>query len=115
MQLEFESHPTVLVAHFRGRLDTQTSQSAEEVLLAEAGSRNDHLVVCLAETEYVSSAGLRVLLKAAKMMQGRGTRFALSQANPQVMEVLEISGFITIMRHFDDGEGALEYVNGAES
>ena len=36
--------------------------------------------------------------------------FALTEANPQVLEVLEVSGFLTIMRHFPSAAGAIDYV-----
>ena len=110
MQVEFETHDNVIVAHFRGRLDTLTAPGAEKSLMAELGGSSHHLVVSLNSTEYVSSSGLRILLRAAKLMETRGRSFALTQANPQVLEVLEISGFLTIMPHFPDAKEAVEHV-----
>jgi anti-anti-sigma factor len=110
MQVDFEVHETVIVAHLRGRLDTATAPGAEKALLAEIGKSSHHLVVNLDGTEYVSSSGLRILLRAAKQMESRGSAFALTEANPQVLEVLEVSGFLTIMRHFPSAAGAIDYV-----
>ena len=110
IQVEFDVHDNVIVAHFRGYLDTQTAPEAEKSLMAKLDGGTHHLVVNLGPTAYVSSSGLRVLLRAAKLMESRGSRFALSEANPQVLEVLEVSGFLTIMRHFPSAGGAVEHV-----
>jgi len=87
---------TVTVAALKGRLDTATAPAAEAKLvgLLDAGSK----VVCdLAEVHYVSSAGLRVLLKAAKQAKTAGGAFALASPQAAVREVLEISGFDKIL------------------
>lgn len=110
MQIDFETRETVMVAHFRGRLDTATAPDAEKALMAQLGNGSHHLVLNLGSTEYVSSSGLRVLLRTAKHMRARGSGFALTEANPQVLEVLEVSGFLTIMRHFPSADGAIEHV-----
>jgi anti-anti-sigma factor len=84
------------VAGLRGRLDTATAPAAEARLLemlADGGS----VVVDLTDVHYVSSAGLRVLLKAAKMARVAGGGFAVAGPQPPVREVLEISGFDKIL------------------
>ncbi len=111
MQVEFDTRESVIVVHFHGRLDTLTAPGAEKTLLAEIENCSQHLVVNLGSTEYVSSSGLRILLRAAKLMESRGSGFALSAANPQVLEVLDISGFLTLMQHFPDADGAIDYVS----
>ncbi len=86
----------VKVAALRGRLDTATAPAVETKLLAliEGGAK---VLADLAEVHYVSSAGLRVLLKAAKQAKTAGGTFAISGPQPPVREVLEISGFDKIL------------------
>jgi anti-anti-sigma factor len=87
---------SVKVAALKGRLDTATAPAAEGRLLAllEGGGR---LVADMAEVHYVSSAGLRVLLKAAKQAKANGGAFAVASPQAPVREVLEISGFDKIL------------------
>ncbi|MBM4202465.1 MAG: STAS domain-containing protein, partial [Gammaproteobacteria bacterium] len=65
------------------------------------------LIVDFSQTEYVSSAGLRVLLKATKQLMQVGGALALCHANPQVREILDISGFVMIMPCYATFEDAL--------
>ena len=86
----------VKVAALKGRLDTATAPAAEGKLLGmlEGGAK---VVADLAEVHYVSSAGLRVLLKAAKQAKATGGSFAVASPQAPVREVLEISGFDKIL------------------
>lgn len=78
-----------------GRLDTTTAHQLEKVLL-EIPSEINELVIDMTELEYVSSAGLRVILKAQKMMLGKGG-LKLTNINESIMEVFEITGFADIL------------------
>lgn len=86
----------VKVAALKGRLDTATAPAVESRLLALLGG-GGKLVVDMAEVHYVSSAGLRVLLKAAKQAKANGGAFAVAGPQAPVREVLEISGFDKIL------------------
>lgn len=76
-----------------GRLDGVTSAAHEaalrEVLLGGA----PHLEIDLSGLDYVSSAGLRVLLMTAKAVKSKGGAVALLAPRPPVLEVLRLSGF----------------------
>ena len=84
------------VAQLSGRLDTASAPEAEAKLLAMLDGGRP-LVVDLAQVHYVSSAGLRALLKAAKQAKAASVGFALAAPQPAVREVLEISGFDKIL------------------
>jgi anti-sigma B factor antagonist len=78
-----------------GRLDTATAPELEKVV--------DEIVVGLKELifdmtnlEYVSSAGLRVILKAQKIMNAQGS-MKLTGVNDNIMEVFDITGFLDIL------------------
>lgn len=87
---------SVKVAALKGRLDTATAPATEAKLLAMlAGGAK--LVADLAELHYVSSAGLRVLLKVAREAKNGGGSVALAAPQAPVLEVLETSGFDKVL------------------
>lgn len=84
-----------LVIAIEGRLDTGTSPELE-TLLADVLTDVDDLVFDLKDLEYISSAGLRVVLKAQKVMYTQG-KMKLINVNDSIMEVFEITGFSDIL------------------
>jgi anti-anti-sigma factor len=88
-----------------GRLDVLTAAQAQQVLddLVQSGQRD--LVVDLAELSYVSSAGLRVLLLAQKMLRKVGGRIIIYRAPEMVRQVFAVSGFLAM---FELAEGPEE-------
>ena len=74
-----------------GRLDTVTAPQLEAEL-EKILSDSDALVLDMANLEYISSAGLRVILKAQKAMNTKGT-MKVSHVGESVMEVFDITGF----------------------
>jgi len=94
-----------MVAVIAGRLDTATAIAAENTLLPLI--QDGSVIVDLSEVGYVSSAGLRVLLKAAKQARGSGGRFVLCGLRQPLREVFEISGFDKVMQIFPNRDEAL--------
>lgn len=80
-----------------GRLDTTTAPDLEKVVKEELPDA-DALEVDLKETEYLSSAGLRVLLEASKMMKEKEGGMAVRNANEQVMDIFKVTGFDRILK-----------------
>ena len=78
-----------------GRLDTTTAPQLE-VELKRSISGITELIFDFAGLEYISSAGLRVLLAAQKVMNKQGS-LTIRNVNSVVMEVFEITGFVDIM------------------
>ena len=78
-----------------GRLDTQTAPELEKELdNVLAGTKE--LTFDMTNLEYVSSAGLRVILKAQKAMNTQGS-MKLTGVNDSIMEVFDITGFLDIL------------------
>lgn len=78
-----------------GRLDTSTAPELEAELKASLDGIKE-LVLDFAKLEYISSAGLRVILSAQKTMSKQG-EMKLVGVNEEVMEVFEITGFVDIL------------------
>ena len=83
---------TLIVA---GRLDTQTAPELEAELDAVLAGLKE-LTFDMTNLEYVSSAGLRVILKAQKAMNTQGS-MKLTGVNDSIMEVFDITGFLDIL------------------
>ena len=78
-----------------GRLDTQTAPELEKEVDDAVKSVKD-LTFDMTGLEYVSSAGLRVILKAQKIMNAQGS-MKLTGVNDSIMEVFDITGFLDIL------------------
>ena len=78
-----------------GRLDTQTAPELETELDAVLAGLKE-LTFDMTNLEYVSSAGLRVILKAQKAMNAQGS-MKLTGVNDSIMEVFDITGFLDIL------------------
>ena len=84
-----------LTLKISGRLDTTTAPQLEsEITGGLSGVKN--LTIDMAELAYVSSAGLRVLLKAQKTMNQQGT-MTITNAGQEILEIFEVTGFDEIL------------------
>ena len=84
-----------LTVALEGRLDTTTSPELEKSL-NESLDGVTELIMDLSGLEYISSAGLRVLLSAQKLMMKQGSMKVI-HVNETVMEILEVTGFVDIL------------------
>ncbi len=98
----------ITIAAFEGNLDTNTAPDAEERLgeLLEKGVTK--ILVDFTTLDYISSAGLRVLLVTTKRLGGAGGSLRICGLNETVDEVFEISGFSTIFSVFGTRDEALD-------
>lgn len=85
---------TILV--FNGRLDAVSASAAETVITKAIEDGVRHMIFSLAGLEYISSAGLRVVLMAAKKMSRQNEKVVLCELQESVREVFEISGLLSI-------------------
>lgn len=95
MEIKKTLENELLTIALSGRLDTNTSPSLEEELAASLEGVSE-LRFDFSALEYISSAGLRVLLNAQKKMSKQG-EMILTHVNETVMDVFEITGFNDIL------------------
>ncbi len=86
---------TTLNLEIIGRLDTVTSPQLEEELKSISEDVKK-LVLDFAQLEYISSAGLRILLKTQKTMMKKG-QMVIRNANDSIKEVFELTGFMDFL------------------
>lgn len=84
-----------LTVAVEGRLDTTTAPELEASLKEDIGGVEE-LVIDLANLEYISSAGLRVLLAAQKIMMKQG-KMVVTNPNDVISEIFEVTGFRDIL------------------
>ena len=94
MEITKNCEGTTMELALKGRLDTITAPKLEEDLGALSGVET--LVLDFAALEYISSAGLRVLLAAQKAMNKQG-RMVIRHVCDDIMEVFDITGFCDIL------------------
>lgn len=96
MTIQLNRNNKTLTVAVKGRLDTLTSPDLEEQL-EPALDGAEKLIFDLSELEYISSAGLRVLLEAVKEMDTQGGELTVTKVRQEVMEVFEVTGFVDIL------------------
>jgi len=84
------------VMRLTGRLDTVTAPKLQATL-AEVIEAAEKIELDFAAVDYLSSAGLRILLQAQKTMQKSNKSMALKNVSPEVMEVFDMTGFSEIL------------------
>ncbi|NPD14915.1 STAS domain-containing protein [Xinfangfangia sp. D13-10-4-6] len=107
MQIEEHDLAGVLVVAPSGRLDSNSAPVLDAALSGPAKAR-DRLVVDLTGVDYVSSAGLRILLKTAKLARASGQRLALAGLTASVREVFDVSGFTKLFTIAETAGAAAE-------
>ncbi len=112
--MEITTSGNVKIALIVPRFDAYTAKEVETALqnLIEGGAAN--LLCDFSQTEYISSAGLRVLLTTAKALKRSGGRIALCSLKTHVKEVFDTAGFTPLFNVSDSRQAALEEFTGGE-
>jgi len=99
--LEIKEHRegNVIILEPNGRLDTNTSDEFEAKLVELIDVEGLRLVIDLIHVDYISSAGLRVLLMAAKKLKIMNGSIALCSMSEHIKEVFDIAGFTPDLFH----------------
>lgn len=92
MQIKTNISNQNLIISLSGRLDTITSPQLEEEINRNSLDGIKTVTLDMRELEYISSAGLRVILMLYKKMTGAGGRLRLINVNDMIMEILTMTG-----------------------
>jgi anti-sigma B factor antagonist len=95
MTIEIKRKSDATIIEIAGRLDTTTAPALDKTISENVGNTTN-LVLDFKDLEYISSAGLRVLLSAQKKMQKVGS-MRLINVCEEVMDVFEMTGFADIL------------------
>lgn len=89
-----------LILSVAGRVDASNAGTLEKTLLSAIDDGERRIVVDCGPLEYISSAGLRALLLAAKRLNPSGGKIGLAALKDEIKEVFDIAGFSAIFRIF---------------
>ena len=107
MHLSSEAMENATVVRLEGNLDTNTSTEAQDYVNSTIDAGAEKIVVSLEKVDFVSSAGLRILLATAKRLSASGGSLRICGLNETVAEVFAMSGFSTILDVFPSESEAL--------
>ena len=102
MEITHTQNRAVAVVLVTGRLDSGTAPQLTQYFDGVLRNEQTKLVVSLARLDYTGSAGLRVLLSAAKTTRARGGDLRVAAAQPNVKRVFEISGLTDVIQFYPD-------------
>ena len=97
MEIVEKKQDDIQVFRIKGRLDSRTSPEFEEKIAESFKNGANKMLFDFSDLEYISSAGLRVILKAAKDMKRVNGAVVLCSMQDYVKEVFEIAGFDTFL------------------
>lgn len=113
MKFNLQTHPKCLVIQPEGRLDFDAApefQNEIEGVIDQASAQKLGLVIDCSQLSYISSAGLRTFLVAARSAKTRGVTLVACGLIPAVKEVFDLSGFsklITLSANIDEAQARL--------
>ena len=96
MEIKEHKEGNVIILEPNGRLDTNTSDEFEAKIVGLVDAGELRLVIDLIHVDYISSAGLRVLLMTAKKLKSMNGSIALCSMSEHIKEVFDIAGFTPI-------------------
>lgn len=107
MNIQIENSVQATVVRIAGSVDGMTADTLLQQLQSQITQGCIQLVGDLSEVDYTSSAGLRTLLATVKETRRLGGDFRLAAVRPEVLKVLELSGFTSILRVYGDVDSAV--------
>ncbi|MDL1896359.1 STAS domain-containing protein [Anaerolineae bacterium CFX7] len=107
MDLKTDKRDDVAVLAVSGSLDALSAPELADTISSQLDAGSVKLVADLAQLDYTSSAGLRVLLNGVKAARQKGGDLRLAAVQPNVKKVLDLSGFMSIMKSFPDVAAAV--------
>ncbi|AWK87206.1 STAS domain-containing protein [Azospirillum thermophilum] len=107
MNISKQTVGSVTVLKAEGRIDSSNAAEFETHLVEAVGSSASRVVVDMEPLTYISSAGLRSLLVAAKRARPAGGRIALAAMAPHIREVFDLSGFSSLFEIHGKAEEAV--------
>ena len=116
MECRIQKIANVILVQVAGRVDHKTAKAFEDALLPQLDGctgEAQKVLLDLGDVPYMSSAGLRVLMLAAKQCRQQKGEIVVAALQPLLQEVFTISRFDTVFKIFDSTQEALEALSPA--
>lgn len=114
MKIETRTVQDALVVDMSGRLDSSSSGDAGDRIMNIVQGEHKRVVLNLEKLDFVSSAGLRVFIRGAKMLQVHRGELKICNAKSEVRSVLEMSGFYSLIKIYDTEKEAVSAFGSGE-
>jgi len=101
MDIDLQKDGTTLTVRPEGPLDSVTAPELDKQMAPQIGGISE-VIIDLAKVDYISSAGLRVLVATDQAMEKQGGCMKIVHAGPHVMEVLEMTGLANVFTVISD-------------
>ena len=109
MEVGFNKIENVTILSIKGRADVSNASKLESACKKILELQEKDIIIDGTQLEFISSAGLRVLLKLAKEVKKNAGRLAVAHVNDLVRNIFEISGFVEIFPIYDNVVKALSH------
>lgn len=107
MKIKTRDENDIKVVYLEGEMDTNTSPVVMSELDELRNSGVKKMLLNLEKLDFISSAGLRVLLATAQQLKTSGGDLRVCELNKEIKEVFDISGFSTLLMVFDNEAKAI--------
>ncbi len=107
MEITRAEHKNCDLYKVTGRIDSLTSPKVAEALAQSTNGGRFNLILDLSAVDYVSSAGLRVMINVQKTCKNNHGELAFAGVTKVVLDTLEIAGFVPLFKFFDDAEASI--------
>lgn len=107
MDISTQEHKRVVVVTVSGRVDSVTASDFEAVVTELIDGGKTKIAIDMDAVDFLSSAGLRVLVTARKSVKGAGGDLVLAQPSKRVVETLDIAGLDVLFTSYPDRETAI--------
>ncbi len=105
---EVEDKGDITILRLEGRLDASSSPELESKLNEQIGQNRLKILVDFSRLDYLSSAGMRLLLSTTKKLKAKEGKLMLVSINDEVMEIIKMAGFERILQIFNTEKEAFD-------
>lgn len=106
MQIDIKTEKGILIITIDGSIDSKTASEVQQKIL-EASVNSNNVIIDLTKVDFVSSAGLRVLLMAYRQIKAKSGKVVLVGVSEEITEVMSMTGFVNFFEIVDTVNNAL--------
>ena len=110
IDIAYERQEDILIGMPSGRIDTVNSQELQHTLDSEITDDDQAFIMDFGQVSYISSSGLRVILRIAKRFNEPGKKFAICSLSDSVRDIITVSGFGEIISIYESQAAAISGV-----
>ena len=102
----------IVILHLKGKVDATNSRQVHDKVMEEIKGGCNKMLMNFSEVNYISSAGLQILIFATKSFAKNSGAFAVCSLNENIMKIFKISGLVNLFTIHDDVETGINSLKG---